>query len=110
MLDRRIGLSRVAMVHLNDSRAEIGSRADRHEHLGAGRIGVEGLRRMLTHPGPAHAMYVLETPGMDEGYDAVNVARALAIAEGRPLEPLPSAAFRLRGGRRGAAPPDEAAT
>ncbi len=110
VLDRRIGLSRVAMIHLNDSRAEIGSRADRHEHLGAGRIGIDGLRRMLTHPDLAHAMYVLETPGMDEGYDAINLARALAIAEGRSLEPLPSAAFRLRGGRRGAAPSDEAAT
>jgi deoxyribonuclease-4 len=110
VLDRRIGLSRVAMVHLNDSRAEAGSRADRHEHLGAGRVGIGGLRRILTHPGLAHAMYVLETPGMDEGYDAVNVARAIAIAEGRQLEPLPPAAFRLRGGRRGAAPADEVAT
>lgn len=110
VVDRRIGLSRVAMVHLNDSRAEAGSRADRHEHLGGGRIGLSGLRRILTHPGLAHAMYVLETPGMDEGYDAINVARAVAIAEGRPLDPLPAGAFRLRGGRRGTAPADEVAT
>ncbi len=110
LLDHRIGLDRVVMVHLNDSRAGAGSRADRHEHLGAGLIGVAGLRRVLTHPDLQHAMYILETPGMDEGYDAVNLARAVAIAEGRPLEPLPAAAFRLRGGRAGAASPDEAAT
>jgi deoxyribonuclease-4 len=110
LLDRRIGLDRVVMVHLNDSRAGAGSRADRHEHLGAGMVGVAGLRRILTHPDLQHATYILETPGMEEGYDAVNLARAVAIAEGRPLEPLPAAAFRVRGGRRGAAPPDETAT
>ena len=70
------------MVHLNDSKSELGSRLDRHEHLGAGRIGVVGLRHLLCHPALAHATYYLETPGMDEGYDAVNVARAYDIAAG----------------------------
>ena len=45
-----VGLGRLRMVHLNDSRSELGSRADRHEHVGAGRIGGEGLGRMATHP------------------------------------------------------------
>ena len=53
-----------------------GSRTDRHEHLGAGRIGAAGLRRLLTHPGLAHVAYLLETPGMDDGYDLVNMGRA----------------------------------
>ena len=48
--DEEIGLERLVMVHLNDSRSERGSRADRHEHVGAGRIGGQGLARMLTHP------------------------------------------------------------
>ena len=39
--DARIGLERLVMVHLNDSKSELGSRLDRHEHLGAGRIGVD---------------------------------------------------------------------
>src|SRR3954451_14106455 len=39
MLDGTLGLDRVRLVHLNDSRSEAGSRSDRHEHLGAGRIG-----------------------------------------------------------------------
>ena len=73
------------MIHLNDSKSELGSRLDRHEHLGAGRIGVAGLRHLLVHPSLAHVTYYLETPGMDEGYDAINVARAYDIAAGRPL-------------------------
>ena len=51
---RAIGLDRLAMVHLNDSRSEPGSRADRHEHVGAGRIGETGSRRLLSHPRLAH--------------------------------------------------------
>jgi deoxyribonuclease IV len=95
--DGQIGLDRLVMVHLNDSRSKLGSRTDRHEHLGAGRIGPAGLAHVLCHPRLAHAAYILETPGMDEGYDAINLARARALAAGEPLEPLPAAAFQLRG-------------
>ena len=104
--DEEIGLDRLAMVHLNDSRSERGSRADRHEHIGAGRIGAEGLGRLLAHPGLAHVAYILETPGMDEDYDAINLVRARALAEGRPLDELPAAAFDLRSARGRSAPPD----
>ena len=97
VLDDRIGLQRLVMVHLNDSRSELGSRTDRHEHLGAGRIGPAGLARVLCHPRLAHVTYILETPGMDEGYDAINLARARALAAGESLEPLAAAAFELRG-------------
>lgn len=95
--DRRIGLERLVMVHLNDSRSERGSRTDRHEHLGAGRIGPTGLAHVLCHPGLAQATFMLETPGMDEGYDAINLRRARALVAGVPMEPLPDGAFRLRG-------------
>ena len=104
--DEQIGLDRLVMVHLNDSRSERGSRADRHEHVGAGRIGAEGLGRLLAHPKLAHVAYILETPGMDEGYDAINLARARAIAAGAPLDELPAAAFQLRSSRGRSAPPD----
>ena len=95
--DERIGLDRLVLVHLNDSRSERGSRMDRHEHLGAGRIGPVGLAHVLRHPGLARATYLLETPGMDEGYDAINLVRARALATGAPLAPLPAGAFQLRG-------------
>ena len=61
------------MIHLNDSKAPFGGRMDRHEHLGAGLIGVPALQRLLTDPRLAGVTYYLETPGMEEGYDAVNV-------------------------------------
>jgi deoxyribonuclease-4 len=95
--DDQIGLSRLVMVHLNDSRSERGSKTDRHEHLGAGRIGAAGLGHLLRHPRLGHAAYLIETPGMDVGYDATNLARARALALGLPLEPLPQEAFELRG-------------
>ena len=97
--DARIGIQRLVMIHLNDSKSERGSRLDRHEHVGAGRIGATGLRHLLTHPSLDHVAYVLETPGMDEGYDAVNIARARDLAAGRTLEDLPPEAFTVRGSR-----------
>lgn len=97
--DARIGLDRLVMLHFNDSKSERGSLLDRHEHLGAGRIGVAGLGHLLRHPGLAHATYYLETPGMDEGYDAINIARAHDIAACRPLAELPPEAMTLRGSR-----------
>lgn len=108
--DRRIGLGRLVMVHLNDSKSERGSRADRHEHLGAGRIGAAGLARILTHGDLAGVTYYLETPGMDEGYDAINVARAHDLAAGHPLADLPPEAMTVRGSRSRTAPAGRAPT
>jgi deoxyribonuclease-4 len=108
--ERRLGLRRLVLVHLNDSRSERGSRHDRHEHLGGGRIGERGLGHLIRHPALRHAAFVVETPGMDQGYDLVNVARARDLLAGRRLESLPPEAFRLRGSRSGGvapAPDDE---
>jgi deoxyribonuclease-4 len=105
--DDRIGLDRLVMVHLNDSRVELGSRIDRHEHLGAGRIGTRGLAHLIRHPALAHVAYLIETPGMDEGYDAVNIARAHDIAAGRPLAVLPPEALELGSSRARSGPPEE---
>ena len=104
--DARIGLGRLALVHLNDSRSELGSRSDRHEHLGAGRIGPRGLGRLLTHPGLDATTFILETPGMDEGYDIVNMDRARDLVAGRPLPTLPPAAFETRSAKGRSAPPE----
>jgi deoxyribonuclease IV len=108
----RIGLDRLRVIHLNDSKSALGSRMDRHEHVGAGQIGETGMAHILRHPLLAHVAYILETPGMDEGYDAINVARAIALANGEPLAPLPPGALTLRGSRSRAAsvaPPEDAA-
>lgn len=96
--DELVGLDRLAMVHLNDSRSMRGSRTDRHEHVGAGRIGPEGLGAILRDPrlGAAGTAFMMETPGVDEGYDAVNVRRAWLLYGGATTLPvLPPKAFRL---------------
>ncbi len=103
-----IGLDRLALVHLNDSKSELGSRSDRHEHLGAGKIGPEGLAAFLRDPRlPGQTTIVMETPGVDEGYDAVNMRRGWLLHGGAASLPiLPAKALRLtRGGTRAAMPP-----
>ena len=95
LLDRR----RVVMLHLNDSRTELGARLDRHEHIGAGHVGGEGLRELLNHPWLGGLPTYLETPGMDTGYDQVNLDRALMLAAGEALPGLPPEAFQQRRSR-----------
>jgi deoxyribonuclease-4 len=92
-----IGLDRLVLVHLNDSRSMLASRSDRHEHLGAGQIGPVGLGALLRDPRlRAGTTFVMETPGVDEGYDAVNMRRALLLFRGaRVLPQLPARAFTL---------------
>jgi len=94
--DALIGVDRLALVHLNDSRSALGSRNDRHEHLGAGKIGPEGLAAFLRDPRLAHrTAFMMETPGVDEGYDAVNMRRARLLYGGAVALPeLPPKAFR----------------
>ncbi len=63
-----VGLRRVRAFHLNDSKAPLGSRVDRHEHIGAGRLGGAAFRRLVNDPRWATIFGVLETPkagGMD---------------------------------------------
>jgi deoxyribonuclease-4 len=88
--DRAIGLERVVMVHLNDSRSVLGSRRDHHTHLGEGQIGRLGLAHFLCHPALSHVVFYLETPEMENGYDAVNVARLADLVADRPLTPGPA--------------------
>ncbi|MDE3155928.1 MAG: deoxyribonuclease IV [Acidobacteriota bacterium] len=61
-LDRLVGLDRVKVFHLNDSKKPCGSRVDRHEHIGKGCLGIEPFRRLLNDPRFAELPMVLETP------------------------------------------------
>ena len=99
-VDRLIGLERLAMIHFNDSRAELGSRADRHEHVGAGGIGPAGMGALVRHPRLRHVTYYLETPDMSDGYDAVNAGRVGDLLAGRPLGPVPDLPTGDRSGPR----------
>lgn len=73
-IDRTVGLRRVAVVHTNDSKAPLGSRVDRHEHIGKGQIGLQAFERILNHPQLAGRAFILETPIDKPGDDRRNVA------------------------------------
>jgi len=66
--DRRIGLSRLKALHINDSKNPLGSRKDRHACLGQGEIGLEALARLVTHPALQGLPMILETPNELPGY------------------------------------------
>jgi deoxyribonuclease-4 len=85
-LDATIGLDRLAMIHLNDARPARGSRMDRHEHLGDGGIGWAGMRYLLRDPRLASLPTYLETPDMDEGWDAVNMHRVRQLIADAPVD------------------------
>jgi deoxyribonuclease-4 len=67
-LDRFVGLERLMLVHMNDSKGECGSRLDRHEHVGRGKIGLEAFRYMVNHPALRELAAIIELP--HEGPDA----------------------------------------
>ena len=73
-IDRTVGIERVRVVHVNDSKTHLGSRVDRHEHIGKGKIGLEAFRRIVNHPMLAGRAFILETPIDKLGDDRRNVA------------------------------------
>ena len=73
-IERHIGLHRVGVVHTNDSKTRLGSRVDRHHHIGKGEIGLEAFARILNHPRLAACAFILETPIDKPGDDKRNVA------------------------------------
>lgn len=74
-LDQAVGLSRLLAFHLNDSKGKLGSRLDRHEHLGRGTVGLEAFRRIVNDPRFRGLPMVLETPkGDDLAEDRENLA------------------------------------
>lgn len=73
-LEHRIGLEHLHFIHVNDSKKPLASRVDRHDHIGAGEIGLEGFRLLLTDPRLAAIPKTLETPkGEDLAEDIVNL-------------------------------------
>jgi deoxyribonuclease-4 len=80
--DRTIGLGRLKAVHLNDSKGELGSRKDRHEHIGQGHIGLAGFRQLLNDPRMERLPGLLETPKSDDLHkDRQNLTVLRALRE-----------------------------
>lgn len=66
-IDELIGLDQIHVWHMNDAKAEQGSKLDRHEHIGEGTIGREPFRRLLNDARFAHCAFIAETPVDEEG-------------------------------------------
>ncbi len=71
--DKTIGLNRLHVLHLNDSKTSLGSRKDRHWHIGEGHIGLEGFRYLINHPLLKHLPGIMETPRDDTVEDLKNM-------------------------------------
>lgn len=67
--DKIVGFKTLKVVHLNDSKTPLGSRVDRHEHIGKGTVGKSGFRSFLTDPRLAELPGLLETPTDGTGRD-----------------------------------------
>ena len=82
-LDAAVGASRVKVWHLNDSKKPLGSRVDRHEHVGLGTIGDEGFRPIVKDKRWRNVPKILETPKGKDGdgrpWDTVNVERLKSL-------------------------------
>jgi deoxyribonuclease-4 len=66
-LQRHVGLDRVLAFHLNDSRRELGSRVDRHTHVGEGELGLAPFARLVNDPRFADVPGIVETPPLPDG-------------------------------------------
>jgi deoxyribonuclease-4 len=81
-----VGLKRVKVIHMNDSKKDLGSRVDRHDHIGLGKIGLEGFKPFVRDPAWRNVPKILETPkeGKDpkgREWDAANLAALRDLAE-----------------------------
>ena len=79
--DRVIGFDKLKVIHANDSKKGLGSRVDRHEHIGDGEIGIEAFRRLVNDPRLRQVPIVVETPDA-ETMHAINVARLRELLNG----------------------------
>lgn len=73
-LEKYVGIKNVRLLHVNDSKGDLGSGVDRHEHLGRGNIGLNGLRNILTQSSLCSLPLILETPKKKEDDDGKNLS------------------------------------
>jgi deoxyribonuclease-4 len=79
-LDEQVGLHHLKIIHLNDTKGDLGSGLDRHEHIGMGFIGEEGFRRILHHKEFSSLPLICETPDDARRDDAGNIAKVRELA------------------------------
>ncbi|WP_263368612.1 deoxyribonuclease IV [Edaphobacter bradus] len=82
LVESTVGFEAVKVWHCNDAKAAMGSKLDRHEHIGEGMIGAEAFRRLLHDKRFAHAAFIAETPVDAPGDEARNVGVLRTLAAG----------------------------
>jgi deoxyribonuclease IV len=82
LVESTVGFEAVKVWHCNDAKAAMGSKLDRHEHIGEGMIGPEAFRRLLHDERFAHCAFIAETPVDAPGDEARNVGVLRALSAG----------------------------
>jgi len=82
LVESTVGFDAVKVWHCNDAKAAMGSKLDRHEHIGEGTIGAEAFRRLLHDDRFGHCAFIAETPVDSPGDEARNVGVLRALAAG----------------------------
>jgi deoxyribonuclease-4 len=81
LFDEVVGLSYLKVLHLSDSKTRCGSRRDRHQHIGEGKIGEDGFRVIVNHPLLKDKPAILETPIHSPYDDEMNMAKIRGLVE-----------------------------
>lgn len=79
--DKIVGLRELHVIHLNDSKGELNSNLDRHQHIGLGQIGLKGVSAILNHKATRHLPFIMETPIDDERGDKENMKAVARLAK-----------------------------
>jgi deoxyribonuclease-4 len=80
-IDQTFGFSRIKVVHCNDSKVPLGSRVDRHQHIGLGHIGDDAFRRITHHQKFRKIPFILETPVEKDHDEKWNLAKIRELSE-----------------------------
>ena len=80
-IDKLVGVSLLKLIHLNDAKDKLNTHRDRHEHIGKGFIGLEGMKRIINHPKLRNAPFILETPKKSEEDDWINLQTVKSLRE-----------------------------
>jgi deoxyribonuclease IV len=82
LVESTVGFDAVKVWHCNDAKAAMGSKLDRHEHIGEGTIGADAFRRLLHDTRFAHTVFIAETPVDAPGDEQRNVSVLRTLAAG----------------------------
>jgi deoxyribonuclease-4 len=72
-IDEELGLERLYVIHLNDTKVALGANVDRHEHIGEGNIGKDGFEYIINHKALKNVSFIMETPKKSDDDDLRNI-------------------------------------